>query len=138
MINGMFSEIDKLKMGLDASWKRSEVISNNIANVDTPGYNRASVSFEEYYRDALEADANGFEMKRTRDKHFASMSTMRQPQIRVEVDDDTRMRMDENNVDIEKEMSDMATNTIYYYTLQSKVTSEFNQLRTAITGGGGV
>lgn len=134
MIGNIFSEIDKLQWGLDASWKRSEVIASNIANNDTPGYNRASVKFEEYYRNALEQeDANGFEMKRTRDKHMTGGFSA-EPRIEVVVDEDTSMRMDENNVDIEKEMSDMATNTIYYNTLLTKMNSEFAQLRTAITG----
>ncbi len=135
MIEKMFNQVDKLNQGLDASWKRSEVIANNIANNDTPGYNRASVAFEDYYRAALEQDAGGsFAMKRTREKHFAgAMET--EPRIEVQVDESTTMRMDDNNVDIEKEMTDLATNTLYYYTLQSKVSSEFSQLSTAITGG---
>ncbi len=135
MIEKMFNQVDKLNVGLDASWKRSEVIAGNIANNDTPGYNRASVAFEDYYRAALEQDAGGsFAMKRTREKHLAgAMET--EPRIEVQVDESTTMRMDDNNVDIEKEMADLATNTLYYYTLQSKVSSEFNQLSTAITGG---
>ena len=32
---------------LDAAWTRNEVIAQNIANVDTPGYKRRTVSFEE-------------------------------------------------------------------------------------------
>lgn len=135
MIEKMFNQVDKLNQGLDASWKRSEVIAGNIANNDTPGYNRASVAFEDYYRVALEQDAgSSFTMKRTREKHFAgAMET--EPRIEVQVDESTTMRMDDNNVDIEKEMMDLATNTLYYYTLQSKVSSEFSQLSTAITGG---
>lgn len=134
MINGMFSQVDKLKMGMDASWMRSEAIANNIANNDTPGYNRVSVAFEDYYRAALMEEDDGFVLKRTRDKHMV-MDTGSQPRIVQQVDEDTTMRMDENNVDIEKEMTDLATNTLYYYTLQSKVASEFTQLTTAITGG---
>ena len=135
MVGNIFSEVDKLKMGLDASWKRSEVILNNIANNDTPGYNRASVKFEEYYRAMLEKeDDGGFAMKRTRDKHMSG-GFAPEPRIEVVVDEDTTMRMDENNVDIEKEMGDLATNTIYYNTLHSKVSAEFAQLRAAITGG---
>ena len=135
MIEKMFNQVDKLNVGMDASWKRSEVIAQNIANNDTPGYNRASVAFEDYYRAALEQDAGGsFAMKRMREKHLAgAMET--EPRIEVQVDESTTMRMDDNNVDIEKEMADLATNTLYYYTLQSKVSSEFNQLSTAITGG---
>lgn len=135
MIGNMFSQVDKLKQGLDASWKRGEVIASNIANNDTPGYNRASIAFEDYYRAALEGEAGGdFAMKRTRAKHFAGGAEAR-PRIQVQVDETTSMRMDGNNVDIEKEMADLATNTLHYYTLQSKVSSEFSQLRAAITGG---
>lgn len=135
MIGDMFNQVDKLKLGMDASWKRSEVIANNIANNDTPGYNRASVAFEDYYRAALEQQGEGgFALKRTREKHLAGAPDA-QPRIEVQVDESTTMRMDDNNVDIEKEMVDMATNTLYYYTLQSKVSSELSQLTTAIKGG---
>ncbi|MEA5058908.1 MAG: flagellar basal body rod protein FlgB [Candidatus Pelethousia sp.] len=135
MIDNMFGEVDKLKLGLDASWKRSEVIAGNIANNDTPGYNRASVAFEDYFRAALEQESGeAFSMKQTREKHFAG-TVDTEPRMEVQVDEQTSMRMDDNNVDIEKEMTDLATNTLYYYTLQSKVSSEFTQLRTAITGG---
>lgn len=135
MIGDMFNQVDKLKMGMDASWKRSEVIANNISNNDTPGYNRASVAFEDYYRAALEQKGEGgFAMKRTREKHLAG-GVEAGPRIEVQVDESTSMRMDDNNVDIEKEMVDLTTNTLYYYTLQSKVSSEFTQLSTAITGG---
>lgn len=135
MIGKMFTQVDKLNAGLDAAWKRSEVIANNIANNDTPGYNRASVAFEDYYRAALEQESGGsFAMKRTREKHLAG-TVQAEPRIEVQVDESTNMRMDDNNVDIEKEMTDLATNTLYYYTLQSKISSEFTQLSTAITGG---
>jgi len=136
MINGMFSQVDKLKTGMDAAWMRSEAIANNIANNDTPGYDRVTVAFEDYYRAALEEDEDGFVLKRTRDKHMQYDTNIR-PRIVQQVDDDTSMRMDDNNVDIEKEMTDLATNTLYYYTLQTKVASEFTQLTTAITGTGG-
>ncbi len=133
MIGNMFSEIDKLKSGLDASWLRSETISNNIANVDTPGYDRQTVAFEDYYRAALSGGSD-LSLNTTRSGHFA-MPISDEPAATLEIDRSTTMRMDGNNVDIEKEMTDMAVNTIYYYTLQAKVTSEFNQLNTAITGG---
>lgn len=134
MIGNIFGEIEKLRMGMDASSLRSQTIANNIANNDTPGYNRQSVAFEDYYRAALEQDGEGFVMKRTRAKHMQG-ETQVTPRIVTAIDEDTTMRMDENNVDIEKEMTDLATNTIYYYSLQSKVASEIAQLRTAITGG---
>lgn len=129
----MFGEVEKLSLGMDAAWKRNEVIMNNIANNDTPGFNRSSVAFEEHYKAALRAE-DGFALKRTRDKHM-DIGTSTQPSMTVEKDEATTMRMDGNNVDIEKEMTDLASNVIYYQTLQKKVSSEFSQLSTAIRGG---
>ena len=129
----MVGEVEKLSMGMDAAWKRNEVIMNNIANNDTPEFNRSTVAFEEHFKTALEAQ-DGFALKRTRDKHM-DIGADTTPRITVTEDEATTMRMDGNNVDIEKEMTDLASNVIYYQTLQKKVSSEFSQLSTAIKGG---
>lgn len=42
---------------MDYLWKKQEVTANNIANVDTPGYRRKRVNFEETFRRKLEAAA---------------------------------------------------------------------------------
>ena len=41
-----FDYINVLDKAADASWKRNEAITNNIANAATPGYKRQDVSFE--------------------------------------------------------------------------------------------
>ena len=38
MNSGAFGYVDVLKTAADASWLREEVLTNNIANVDTPNY----------------------------------------------------------------------------------------------------
>ena len=43
-----FSFVNVLDKAADASWKRNEVIANNIANVDTPDFKRSDVTFETY------------------------------------------------------------------------------------------
>lgn len=134
MLSEMFSGIDKLNAGMDAAWTRNEVIANNIANVDTPGFNRSSVEFEEYYKSALNGETE-FTLKRTRAKHIDDGNGGDTPNARIITDTSTTMRMDGNNVDIEKEMSDLAVNSIYYQTLATKVAGEISQLRTAIKGG---
>ena len=54
MINSnVFNYINVMDKTLDAAWIRNEVISNNIANVDTPGYKRQDVNFEHQLRLAL-------------------------------------------------------------------------------------
>ena len=42
----VFDYINVLNRAADAAWQRNEAISNNIANVDTPGYKRQDVAFE--------------------------------------------------------------------------------------------
>ena len=51
MFDSMFGSINNLERGLNASWKTNEVISSNIANIDTPGYKRKTVSFGDLLAD---------------------------------------------------------------------------------------
>lgn len=133
MISKLFSGIEKLDAGLDASWKRNEVIANNIANVNTPGFKRSYVEFEDYYKSAMSDDS--FALKKTREGHmdFGGPSP---GSARVVQDNSTTMRMDDNNVDIDSEMSDLAVNVIYYNALSQKVAGEISLLKTAIKEGG--
>ena len=47
--SGAFNYVNVLDKALDASWTRNSVIANNIANVDTPGFKRQDVKFEEIH-----------------------------------------------------------------------------------------
>ena len=49
--------ISMMEKSMDYLWKKQEVTANNIANVDTPGYRRKRVNFEETFRRKLEATA---------------------------------------------------------------------------------
>ena len=40
---------------LDYLWKKMEVVQNNLANVDTPGYKKKDISFEEVFDKRLRA-----------------------------------------------------------------------------------
>lgn len=44
--SGAFSYINVLDKAADASWLREATITNNLANVDTPGFKRKDVDFE--------------------------------------------------------------------------------------------
>jgi flagellar basal-body rod protein FlgB len=48
MFNRILSQTVPVERALDAAWTRNEVIAQNIANVDTPGYKRKVVKFEEF------------------------------------------------------------------------------------------
>ena len=135
MLNNLFDKVNLLQKGLDASWKRNEVIMNNIANVDTPGFKSSSVGFEEEMKRALAADGHGFTAKVTRPEHYQFASNRAVDiQPAVVQNADTRYRHDSNNVDIDYENVELAKNTIWYDTLIEKVSSEFKKLKTVING----
>ena len=137
MWDNMFQSVDLLQKGVDASWLRNEVITNNIANADTVGFKTSEVNFEDVFAKQLGDTEDSGQMTTTNDRHISSGSGVDSAddlEARVTRAEDTSYRYDENNVDVEHEMSELAKNTIEYYTLVSKVNSEFSKLNTAITG----
>lgn len=135
MINDMFKNVDILQKALDVAWLRNKVISNNIANVDTPGYKRLKVEFEQFLADAI--NNRVIRGITTHEKHIpiggGSIDQIK-PVIREDYST-TSMRLDGNNVDIENEMAQLAKNNIVYNALVQKVSGEFKKLRTVITEG---
>jgi flagellar basal-body rod protein FlgB len=121
--------------GMDAAWMRQEVISHNIANVDTPGYKQQTVEFESMLRAAM-SSGDQLQGTRTNEKHF-HIGAPTDPTTVAPVTVGNvhfNIRMDENNVDIDHEMHSMAANYIRYSTMQAQVTSEFNRMKTVIAG----
>ena len=54
MINtNVFDYVNVLNRAADAAWRRNDVLANNIANMDTPGYKRQEVDFESQLKRAL-------------------------------------------------------------------------------------
>ncbi len=117
----IYSNTDALAKALNASWLRGEVISNNIANVDTPGYKRREVAFEGYLAEAL------------KNPNSKRSNKMRELVPKVYTDNaHLSYRLDGNNVDIDTEMAYMAQNQIKYNTLISQVNYDFKRLKNAL------
>ncbi len=114
----MHYNTDILAKALDASWLKGEAISNNIANVDTPGYKRKDVAFESYLEGAL----------RSTHKITDDAISRLQPTV-FEDHSSLSYRIDGNNVDIDTEMGYLAQNQIKYSTLISQVNYNFNRLK---------
>ena len=134
MWDKLFQTTDYLQKGLDATWLRNEVISNNIANEDTPGYKASEVRFENVLVSAI--SGSELELKTTREGHIKKGSPdLYELEPEVVTEENTSYRYDENNVDVEAEMVSLAQNTLQYYTMVSKINSEFNKLNMAIRGG---
>ena len=130
MDSSLFGSIDFLQKGLDASWLRGQVINNNIANQDTVGYKASQVEVENVFAKALAGDDTG--MMTTNARHISGRSNVENVTASVVREPDGAINYDGNNVDQEHEMSEMAKNTLEYYTLVSKMNSDFRKLDAAI------
>ncbi len=125
MLQNILFPKSNLQKALDASWLRNEVISNNIANVDTPGYKRKTVKFEEFLSSEMKTG-----------KISKGQTRLKSSDIMVSQDYSTlSYRSDGNNVDIENEMAELATNSLRYNTLIQKMNGDFQNLRKVIRGG---
>lgn len=120
-----------LKSALNASQLRQEAISNNIANVNTPNYKANRVVFEEKLQRAV--GGTSVNLKATHANHFGT--SKQEIEAKVVKDQNTSMRNDGNNVDIDMEMSNLAANQILYNTLVQQIDGKISTLRYVIREG---
>lgn len=120
---------DLLKKSLDASSLRGKVIANNIANINTKGYKKYTVSFEENLKEAMD----NINLKTTDERHITDGSSA--GDIEVKQDKSSSMREDGNNVDIDNEMANQAANTLMYNALITQVNSKIALQRYIISEG---
>jgi len=126
LLNKLLFSGREIEKALDVAWKRNEIISENIANVDTPRYKRKDVQFKDYFTS---------ELKRSGISGLKSRLSGGED-IKIVYDNSNySYRLDGNNVDIEREMAIMAENTIRYYTLINRINGQLSKIRTIIKGG---
>lgn len=124
MINSdVFNYVNVLNKVADAAWQRNDILANNIANVDTPGYKRQDVDFQSQFRRAL-----GNSRYETVDAKVAHVSGT-ELQARVYTDAaNFSYRLDGNNVDVDSEGTELASNQIWYNGLKDSISQEFANL----------
>jgi flagellar basal-body rod protein FlgB len=129
MINtNIYNYINVLDKAADAANTRNEIISNNIANVDTPNYKRKDVSFQNYLEQALVGDDSLDERVEDINTHLSDFSGF------VYTDSSTlSYRLDGNNVDIDTENSMLAQNQIRYNALVEQIGQEFARYKTVLS-----
>lgn len=130
----MFEHVNLLHKALDASWKRNEIIANNIANSNTPNFKRSEVQFESILQSFLKG--NNLAGKTTHEKHIPiGVQDFNSLSYRVVQDNSYSTRLDGNNVEVDVEMGEEAKNTILYQTLQEQMNNHFKRLKLAINEG---
>ena len=124
-----------LGRGLAAANLRQEVISNNIANVNTPNFKKSDVVFEELLAREIGMDDSGrLPLVRTHDRHLP-VGMIGGAKASIQEDDTTTMRVDNNNVDIDIEMASLAKNQLYYNAMATELGGYVNKLKNVITSG---
>jgi len=108
-----------LSRALDLTVQRQNLVSQNIANVDTPGYHARDIDFRQELQRALTAN-----------EEEPSTPMVRQVPGLIE-------RPDGNNVSVDREGLLMAQNQLQFQTEVAVLRSEFNRLQLAINGGSG-
>ena len=110
---------------LDASSLRQELIANNLANVNTPGFKRQDVAFEAKLSHAL---------SERKQPGSAGASAVEGVRPEVITQSGTSRRADGNNVDMETENVNAAINTLRYEALSQMVGGYFGGLKAVISG----
>lgn len=130
MINsGTFAYVDLLTASADYSWQRNEILGSNIANVDTPGYKRKDVSFESVLSAALaKASSSSHTLTKTvRDINYHTLK----PTVYTD-NSNLSYRLDGNNVDIDTEQIELASNQYYYKGVIDSMNQEFSRIKAVM------
>ena len=128
LFSGTISTLDK---ALNYSATKQKVISQNIANVDTPNYKAKDVRFKEAFNEAL---GDSLVTNRTNDRHFMFKKT-NQTSSSIISKNPVTYNESGNSVDIDQEMANLATNQIYYNALTDRISGKFSSLQNVIRGG---
>lgn len=119
---------------MDLRLQRQNLVTGNIANINTPGYNARRLEFEDRLQDALNQNALG-KMTRTNAEH---MPTKFSPEsFKGDGLKDFRAReiYGNDSVDLDKEMTINAKNTMMYNALAMVIKKNFQGMQKVVQEG---
>lgn len=119
--------LNLLKKGLDGLWLRQQVTMENIANYSTPNYKSKYVDFESFLKSNLES-IKGKSTSQINEQINLS-------NVAIKENDNLSMRLDGNNVDLEKENLHLAQTQLQYMYTVSEINSYFSKLKSVISEG---
>lgn len=114
------SSISQLQRALDMTSMSQNLTSQNIANADTPNYKAKHLVFSNLLKNSM--------------SNQKGSSISNNLAARVVEDQSTSMQNNGNNVDLDKEMTDLAKNQLQYQTLVELLNSQFSDIKTVIRG----
>lgn len=126
-MDGLYgNSLPLLTKALDCLWTRQEVLSNNLANVETPGYKSKYVTFEDELKKRLESAAGGTRQQR--------LEAIQKVSGRIQETTGRTERLDGNNVDATEEFVEITKAAYEYQYLLRSVDMDIARLRSVIRG----
>ena len=124
------TKVPLLNAVLDVTQLRQRVVANNVANVSTKGYRKKSVRFQEYLNSFVRKPA--VEGQTTQGRHLSIPKPWHNPTVyQPETGpNDTGL----NNVDIDKEMAELAENHLFFNVGARLLRGSFEGLKKSISG----
>ena len=125
----VFDYTNILDKAADASWMRENVITNNIENIDTPGYKRQDIDFESVLQKALGKTKYSSLDKKVRElnQDLGKLTTTSYTDAA-----NYSYRLDRNNVDENTENAELASESLRYQLLTTAITNNFSRMQTVL------
>ena len=124
-----FDYINVLDKAADASWLRETAITNNLANIDTPGYKRLDVDFQSVLKKEL-----GMSKYTSLDKKVRGLNgNLSGLNVSTYTDmSNYSYRLDRNNVDVDTENVELASEQIRYEAITASINAQFSAMKAAM------
>lgn len=115
------------KAALEGLSLRQQAISRNLANIDTPGYHAQTINFEETLKRLLNKDG-ALPLELTDSSHLVSPT--QEMKFSLSARPGGSFRADQNNVDIDAEMTEMSETGIQYQALSQAISQKLLLLKS--------
>lgn len=120
---------------MDMRLERQNLVMSNLANINVPGYKGRSLDFESDLQTALGLGVKD-KLTRTNPKHMPTPFNVEGFSEDVLKEFKPRTLYGQDSVDLDKEMSTMAKNSLMYNALTTVVKAGFDGVQKVITEGG--
>ena len=129
MSNSLFADsaTRAAKAALEGLSMRQQAISRNLANIDTPGYQAQTINFEETLKHLLAQDGS-LPLRITDESH--QLSSEQEMRFSLSARPGGVFRADENNVDVDVEMTEMSETGIQYQAVSQAISQKLLLLKT--------
>jgi len=117
-MTGLPSQFYLIGNALEGAAQNHRVVSQNIANVNTPGYKTREISFDQFIEQLRSGEANS---------QFLT-------EVPVELADGLIERADGNNVNIDQQLASLKKNSLLFQTYSHLLASKMATVRKAIAG----